>query len=258
MKRALSKSSIHQIARKRVHLDSWYRKPALSLDPDNKPLLFQQTSIEWSMDKEGQVPIIHIYGTTEEGNSILCHIHGFLPYAFLAVPDDFDEDDLPYFKQHLFNQLGEDCVVVKECEVVQHRSLYGYNKEAMFIKVTLTNPYKLSKLNDIVKDHQTFESNLDFILRFMVDMKIVGMNWIELPAGSYHTHLQDSTYCQYEVDIPYDQIISHPPEDQMSTIAPLRILSFDIKSSRSLISSRYMEKESLVQKLSLPWEGAQI
>jgi DNA polymerase delta subunit 1 len=33
--------------------------------------------------------------------------------------------------------------------------------------------------------YQAFESNLDFESRFMIDMDVVGCNWIELPAGKY-------------------------------------------------------------------------
>ncbi len=31
----------------------------------------------------------------------------------------------------------------------------------------------------------TFESNVVFVMRYMVDAKIVGANWVTLPAGAY-------------------------------------------------------------------------
>ena len=34
--------------------------------------------------------------------------------------------------------------------------------------------------------HDIFEAKLPFVMRFMVDHKIVGCNWLELKAGSYH------------------------------------------------------------------------
>lgn len=33
--------------------------------------------------------------------------------------------------------------------------------------------------------HDIFEAKLPFVMRFMVDHKIVGCNWLELKAGSY-------------------------------------------------------------------------
>ena len=150
MKRSLPSSSVQQNTNKKRHLELWHRKPALSLNPEKEALLFQQTSIEWSMD-EAQKPIIHIYGTTERGNSVLCHVRGFLPYAFFAVSAEFDENDLPQFEKHLFDHPGEDCSVVAGCEIVRRRDLFGYNEEETFIKMTLTNPYKLSKFSLAVK-----------------------------------------------------------------------------------------------------------
>jgi hypothetical protein len=35
------------------------------------------------------------------------------------------------------------------------------------------------------EDMLTFESNVVFVMRYMVDAKIVGANWVTLPAGTY-------------------------------------------------------------------------
>lgn len=57
----------------------------------------------------------------------------------------------------------------------------------------------------------------------MVDTGVVGCNWIELPAGKYKVRsrfidgsgksdAQPVSHCQIEVDIAYDEFISHTPE----------------------------------------------
>lgn len=57
----------------------------------------------------------------------------------------------------------------------------------------------------------------------MVDTEVVGCNWIELPAGkykvrspgiegSYKSDGQLQSHCQIEVDIAFDEFISHAPE----------------------------------------------
>jgi DNA polymerase delta subunit 1 len=181
------------------------------------------------MDEKNQEPVINIYGVTKEGDSVLCRVHGFLPYAYFLVSPGITEFHLGRFKRYISDCLGEDRSVITKCEIVRRCNLYGYNEEETFVKVTLTNPYKLSKLGDAVKNFQIFESNLDFTLRFMIDTKIVGMSWIELPAGFYQGNSRDSTRNHHEVDVCYEKIISHPPEGHMATIAPLRILSFDIE-----------------------------
>jgi len=57
----------------------------------------------------------------------------------------------------------------------------------------------------------------------MVDTGVVGCNWIELPAGKYKLRSpsvegsaksegRPVSHCQIEVDIAYDEFISHAPE----------------------------------------------
>jgi DNA polymerase delta subunit 1 len=57
------------------------------------------------------------------------------------------------------------------------------------------------------------------------------MNWCELPANKYSLRLPErrATFCQYEADVHYLDLISHPCEGEWSTIAPVRILSVDIE-----------------------------
>ena len=48
----------------------------------------------------------------------------------------------------------------------------------------------------------TFESNIAYILRFMIDNKVSGMSWVKAPAGKYRI-LHDKTVsrCQLEIQI---------------------------------------------------------
>ena len=71
----------------------------------------------------------------------------------------------------------------------------------------------------------------------MVDCHIVGCNWIELPAGKYRMkspndpdkERQPKSRCQIEVDVSWEDLISHAADGQWLRFAPLRVLSFDIE-----------------------------
>lgn len=78
---------------------------------------------------------------------------------------------------------------------------------------------------------QTFESNVPFVLRFMIDCEISGADWVELPPYSYAIKEEADRISRttLEVDVFYNKLISHPCIDEWSSIAPLRILSFDIE-----------------------------
>ncbi len=83
---------------------------------------------------------------------------------------------------------------------------------------------------------QTFESNVPFVMRFMIDNNISGADWIELPPNTYSVRSANShgrnptSRCTVEVDVVYNQIVAHEcTPGFFSTLAPLRIMSFDIE-----------------------------
>lgn len=49
----------------------------------------------------------------------------------------------------------------------------------------------------------TFESNIVYTLRFMIDTKVVGMNWIEVPAGNYTLVPAKKSKCQIEISVRF-------------------------------------------------------
>ena len=74
----------------------------------------------------------------------------------------------------------------------------------------------------------------------MVECGVVGCNWIELPAGKYSVRdpcpkkssagqFIHRSRCQLEVDVSWEDIISHIAEGDWLKIAPFRLLSFDIE-----------------------------
>lgn len=79
----------------------------------------------------------------------------------------------------------------------------------------------------------TYESNMPYALRFMIDQGIVGMSWLKIDASNYQIrHSNKKTTCQIEIDVlDFNHVYQLPFEGEHSKIAPLRILSFDIECS---------------------------
>jgi DNA polymerase delta subunit 1 len=80
----------------------------------------------------------------------------------------------------------------------------------------------------------TYESNLPYALRFMIDNEIVGMSWVKVKAGKYRERPRSEKHCstQIELDVEdFNDLECLPCEGPYSSIAPLRILSFDIECS---------------------------
>ncbi|ORY95678.1 DNA polymerase family B-domain-containing protein [Syncephalastrum racemosum] len=228
----------------------WARKEAPPLNPAKDKLVFQQIEADDYIDRAMNKPTVRLFGVTENGNTVLCHVHSFLPYFYFPAPAGLKETHLPILKSALSGHLtatggARTGDAVYQVELVNKQSLYGYNgdEKQRFVKVTLYDPRDIAKaaravcegeigsgtLPVTIKASTVFESNLAYLLRFMIDNKVTGCNWIELPAGTYKAVQRNVSYAQYEVEIHYENMISHPPDGEWSKMAPLRILSFDIE-----------------------------
>lgn len=81
-----------------------------------------------------------------------------------------------------------------------------------FMKITLADP-KLVRDTASLFDRglieglaatTTFEATLDYNLRFMCDIGIVGCSWVELPCGKYNirrTNKKSSAQIEVEIDV---------------------------------------------------------
>ena len=192
-----------------------------------------------------------MYGITEAGHSVMMHIHNFLSYLYVEVNDKLTlgENDLNTIKDHINKKLSgmtNGVQVVDHIEVVERASVYYYQeKMSSFLKIFCALPTFINKVRALFEKQEigfgklgsgafgsvTFESNMPFALRFMIDNNISGMQWIQVLAGKYLLRSQatkDST-CQFEIDILDFRDVMGIPLDQKDGIAPLRILSFDIE-----------------------------
>lgn len=172
---------------------------------------------------------------------MLCHVHGFFPYLYIPAPVGMTAADLPEFANKL--EAATSARAIDIC-LVERRNIYGYAGQGQNTFIKITSPHGTHS-NGVkraleggmafgrfpAQPHGTFESNLPFVMRFMIDCKLQGMSWVELPAGLYRTRTagEKTSNCQVEVDILYPNLVSHAPEGDWSHIAPLRILSFDIE-----------------------------
>ena len=132
---------------------------------------------------------------------------------------------------------------VVNVEIVMRKSIYGYHgkDDSPFFKITVAVPRLVPPARRLLEQNAagvgnsfvTYESDIPFEIRFMVDNGLVGCCWLTFNPKKYK--IRDSnhtTRCQMEIDIDMsegDAIIAHPPEGEWQSVAPLRILSFDIE-----------------------------
>lgn len=140
--------------------------------------------------------------------------------------------------------------------------LYDENSEKDFLKITVAVPRMVANLRSFIESgiylkvydqnrnetrvqllRQTYEANLPYILRFLLDCNIVSGSWLKIPAGQYTLVSQSNYYtkqsnrsawertsnCSIEVVAEYDTVVSLPLEGEYEAIGPIKILSFDIE-----------------------------
>ncbi|KAF8011824.1 hypothetical protein BT93_I0077 [Corymbia citriodora subsp. variegata] len=240
-------------------LAKWVRPPLSNgYVSQSKNIVYQQLEIDYVIgeshkqllpDRSGPAAIIRIFGVTREGHSVCCNVHGFEPYFYISCPPGMDRPDaISRFRQVLEARMRDASrnakvpQYVRRIELVQKRSIMYYQQQTShsFLKIVVALPTMVTTCRGILdrgiqidelgmKSFMTYESNILFALRFMIDCNVVGGNWIEVPAGKYRRTAKNLSYCQLEFDCLYSELISHSPEGEFSKMAPFRILSFDIE-----------------------------
>ncbi|XP_075742862.1 DNA polymerase delta 1, catalytic subunit [Rhipicephalus microplus] len=259
----------------------WARPPLdTPWDPLARSLEFQQLDLDHYLGEplpgmpgmsRGPIPIVRMFGVTDDGHSVLCHVHGFLPYFYVEAPPNFRKEHCWAFREALNkavlkdmrsnkNQLSDTVVGI---DMVLKQSIYGYNSKGKtpFLKVTMVLPRLIAPAKRLLEtgsvtvdpygapSYRIFESNVDFEIRFMVDAHVVGCCWIELPRGKYHVRDERTrvSRAQIEVDVAWDEMVAHAPEGTWARVAPLRILSFDIECAGRKGIFPEPEKDSVIQ-----------
>ncbi|KAG0004858.1 DNA-directed DNA polymerase delta [Entomortierella chlamydospora] len=219
----------------------WARPTCNKINPSTDTIVFQQIEADEYMHSGMQTPVVRFYGITETGNSVICHVTGFLPYFYVPAPVGFKIENIPAFKTALETAIEKGNSIVK-IEWKLKESIFGYHggEKSPFLKITLKDPKNIAAAKRSIErgisfagfsdfTGQTYESNIAYLLRFMIDCRVKGANWIELPAGTYQVKNDQNSNAQINIETSYDKIISHQPEGEWSKIAPLRIMSFDIE-----------------------------
>lgn len=177
-------------------LQRWSRKP-LPKDYDNqRDIHFQWLDIDMTHELSplrenpnpsrkqvvgaqiGPVPVIRIYGVTEDGHSITSFFHGYTPYGYFALPEgyslDFDDEDPGKTKdivlgkiRHILNESLRQAKATsrggdkhnKGGDLVQgvqyvddRKSIMGYNtSHTKFLKVYVQMPTLVPTLKRIME-----------------------------------------------------------------------------------------------------------
>lgn len=207
-----------------------------------------------------------LYGSTAKGHSVCVEVTGYQPYFYLSVPDNYSKTDLADFDTYLREGSYNDPVYFKkyqkECQVIgkwykhhlvkisleKKKEFMGFTNGKLFkfVKITVKSLALFNRLKyffqnpplDFTNKYKTpfklYESNIDPLLRFIHDTKILPCGWISLPEKTYSVlanGYEDDSYCRTNFTLEIDYRYIKPIEN--NTLAPLTVVSFDIECTSS-------------------------
>jgi len=191
----LSQGSKAYISVRMVTVDYYLSSPVSGVDPtfaDGRAVL--------------RVPVLRIFGPTAAGQKACVHLHGVFPYLYVPVPDPCPESFATKLAAGLDRALsagvpgghaGQQRYVHRVAEV-SGVPYYGYHpKKHKFLKVYFNNPMMVKKAADILLNRgvlgmslQPHESHIPYVLQFMMDYNLQGMNFIHLAATKFRKRLE--------------------------------------------------------------------
>ena len=166
-------------------------------------------------EKGLEEPIIRIRAKNQANKSVILHITGFYPYFYI---EDLREtkkaiQSLLYTEKE-FGAWIKDSFPVSKFRYYQNRPVY-------LRKVLGRNPWRVLKYSRILqaKGIKSYENDVSYTARFLIDTNIKGLNWIEI--SNFKEKQKDGNSKVYEVN--YENITpieENPP--------PLNYLSLNL------------------------------
>jgi len=204
---------------------------------------------------------ITLFGATAAGKSVSLDVVGFEPYFFVELPDDWSPTDLRAYQSYLMAAAGlsdpdRDAVTFT---TERHRSFWDFsnNRKFTFLRVQARTKKLWTRLRDVTLNSdlmtpiplqlstirgsraedstvtlRVFEANLDPMLRFFHERELKPAGWATVPDGAWDESETASTTTAIQATCEWDYVSPAPPAVQL-TLAPLRVMSWDIECTSS-------------------------
>lgn len=245
------------------------RTEAPRLDPLVNGLVFQHVETTYGIDRWEQCPVVRIWGVTADGHSVLVEDRTFLPYFFVAISSDKEQQEIHYrLEKFLYERFHTERVagmkkpkdwkddereweppapwksyVFQMAVEERARPLRGPDHpDVRMVRVTLRAPSHVAAARNaleqanravVSKRYVTYEANVPFELRYMIDHNMYGCQWLRLSPGVCEQSRYQRSSAQYEWRVRPG--IRHTEKWEplaTSDIGPMRILFYDIEVFR--------------------------
>jgi DNA polymerase elongation subunit (family B) len=196
--------------------------------------------------------IIHVFGRTEQGESVYAKITGFTPHFYISLPEEWDllsskdiNKKLTQLKDYLLSRDNKkiwskfkDSLI--DIELIKKKKAEGFTneKEFNFAKLIFNNSIGMKKFSYFFDNEiqipclfvnpiklKLYESNLAPMLRCFHIKKIKGCGWVSTEKYRKIKKHNKNSLCSIEISVNWQNL--DPIEKDLN--APFIIASFDIE-----------------------------
>ncbi|KAI9144807.1 hypothetical protein BKA69DRAFT_1054554 [Paraphysoderma sedebokerense] len=199
----------------------------MSLTPNRKPLLSVKIVVidhyltspgpldrRYSPFNDGvlkKVPVIRVFGSSENGQLVCLHIHQAYPYFYVPYSGSTESAQVQLFIYQLglsinhalaiaLNRNPNECQFIAGIILVKGIPFYGYHcRNEYFLKIYLLDPSIQNKLGDLLLSGaimktvmQPYELHIPYILQFMMDYNLYGMGWVGVEWAKIRMPVRES------------------------------------------------------------------
>ena len=166
----------------------------------------------------GSSPIVRLFGKTKEGKSVCAFCKDYFPYFYILPKDVVLTKD--FLQSNFKNQI----VSIEEIDKLLP---IGFQKEkTKLIKVTLKDPSDVSRIRETLYNQifiqDIFEADILFRYRFMSDIGISGLKWLNVSGSP-----TDTTTVKTNINMTVDKM----EEIDLEENAPFKYVAIDIETT---------------------------
>ena len=196
--------------------------------------------------KEPRVPVIRVFGSTEEGQKVCAHIHGAFPYLFVEYRGPLDKSAVGEYICCLHSSIDRALAIsyrrdasreqprfVARVTLVKGVPFYGFHVGYRFyLKIYMLNPAVMTRLTDLLQQglimnqrFQPYEAHLQYLLQFMVDYNLYGCDYIKTNKVMFRAPVPEHDYMSSDCDAPHMWDDKSIPSNSITSDPSLRRLS---------------------------------
>lgn len=158
------------------------------------------------------LPVIRIFGSTPANQQACLHIHATRPYLLILLPPAPPADVLALVEKvraalekalrAAFGDGNAEQTFIADVEPVSRFDMYGfYPQRKLFLKISTYNPQTVTRIAAIISqrgvkfdddtafEYLAFESHIPYVMQFLVDYSLAGMDYIHLSAFKFRPPL---------------------------------------------------------------------